>query len=58
LLVVEIFNLIQAFGFWWTLLHDKPSPQPAAAAHYARVDVFVPRYDEPVQVWSPLSRQL
>ncbi|MFC7497522.1 MULTISPECIES: glycosyltransferase family 2 protein [unclassified Nocardioides] len=54
LVAAEIFNLVQALGFWWTLLHDRPPRRPAPIAHYARVDVLIPRYDEPVDVVEPV----
>ena len=53
LLVAELFNLLQALGFWWTLLHDRRRPA-FVLPHYARVDVFVPRYDEPRSVVEPV----
>ena len=58
LLLAETFNIVQAVGFWWTLLNDR---RPTAAAttastlpHYAAVDVYVPRYNEPVEVVEPV----
>jgi cellulose synthase (UDP-forming) len=53
LLIAEVFNLIQAVGFWWTLAKDRVT-QNLATPHYARVDVYVPRYDEPVAVVEPV----
>ncbi|HEY9291668.1 MAG TPA: glycosyltransferase [Microlunatus sp.] len=54
LLAAEFFNVGQAVGFWWTLLHDRPRRSPAPAPHYATVDVFIPRYDEPVEIVEPV----
>lgn len=55
LLAAEAFNLVQAAGFWWTVLHDRgqqqPSPKPMPTS---RVDVLVPRYDEPEDVVGPV----
>lgn len=51
LVAAELFNLVQAAGFWWTCAHQRarpPStPLPGAPVD---VDVFVPVYDEPVDV--------
>ncbi|TIC84413.1 glycosyltransferase [Nocardioides sp. GY 10127] len=54
LLVAEVFNLVQAVGFWWTLLHDRKVRPGAPIAHYMTVDVLVPRYNEPVSVVEPV----
>jgi cellulose synthase (UDP-forming) len=51
LVAAELFNLLQALGFWWTCsvqrgrrpLRRRPDDRP-------EVDVFVPTYDEPVSV--------
>lgn len=56
LLVAEAFNVVQAVGFWWTLCRDRGARVGAAAPlpHYAAVDVYVPRYDEPVDIVEPV----
>jgi len=54
LLAAEFFNVAQAIGFWWTLLYDRPRRRPVPPAHYASVDVFVPRYNEPVEIVEPV----
>ena len=55
LLFAELFNLVQAVGFWWTVTRDHrgtdtppppPSPPPT-------VDVFIPVYDEPLDIVEP-----
>ena len=49
----EGFNLLQAIGFWWTVSRLRarrlPQPRPATVA----VDVFIPTYNEPVEVVEP-----
>jgi cellulose synthase (UDP-forming) len=55
LVVAELFNLGQAAGFWWTCARER-SRRPLAAAGLSappEVDVFVPVYDEPVDVVEP-----
>lgn len=54
LLLAEVFNLIQAVGFWWTLLNDRPARSLPQPPHYTRVDVLVPRYNEPVEIVEPV----
>ena len=54
LVMAELFNLVQALGFWWTLLHDRPAASVPPPPHYARVDVFIPRYNESVDVVEPV----
>jgi len=54
LLLAEFFNVAQALGFWWTMLSDRPRKTPVPAAHYASVDVFIPRYNEPVDIVEPV----
>jgi cellulose synthase (UDP-forming) len=53
----ELFNLIQAVGFWWTISRNRSRPagggkMPAKTP----VDVFVPVYDEPVEIVEPTVR--
>ena len=54
LVAAELFNVVQALGFWWTLLHDRPARRVPAPPPGARVDVLVPRYDEGVDVVGPV----
>lgn len=54
LLAAEFFNVGQALGFWWTLLSDRPRKTAVPAAHFASVDVFIPRYNEPVHIVEPV----
>lgn len=52
LVTVELFNLIQAVGFWWTCSRDRgrrPTPPPFDTA----VDVLIPVYDEPIDIVEP-----
>ncbi len=49
LIAAEIFNLIQAFGFWWTCANERVREPRAPSQRYA-VDVFVPVYKEPVDI--------
>ena len=56
LVAAELFNLVQAAGFWWTTAHQRiraPVRLPAAGAVPERVDVLVPVYGEPVEVVEP-----
>jgi cellulose synthase (UDP-forming) len=54
LVVAELFNLVQAAGFWWTVRRDEPG---AATPHWPgpppRVDVLIPTYNEPLDVVEP-----
>jgi cellulose synthase (UDP-forming) len=55
LVAAELFNLAQAAGFWWTCARER-SRRPSAAhgrTERPEVDVFVPVYDEPVDVVEP-----
>jgi cellulose synthase (UDP-forming) len=54
LVAAEVFNVVQALGFWWTLLHDRRRRGPEPLPHYTSVDVLVPRYDEPASVVGPV----
>ena len=51
LLAAELFNVVQALGFWWTCVlagrRRRPLPPPMGGA---AVDVFIPTYNEPVEV--------
>jgi cellulose synthase (UDP-forming) len=54
LVAAELFNLVQATGFWWTCWHGRdregapPIESPAPA-----VDVLIPVYNEPLEVVGP-----
>lgn len=50
LLAAELFNLVQAIGFWWTCSRAHSRPQPPALPEPPEVDVLIPVYDEPVEV--------
>lgn len=54
LLAAEVFNLVQAFGFWWTLSGRRRATRPGLSLPplpcSTTVDVLVPVYDEPVEV--------
>ncbi len=54
LVAAELFNLIQAAGFWWTVRADRPTTAaPRWVDPIPRVDVFIPTYNEPVDVVEP-----
>ena len=56
LLVAELFNVVQALGFWWTCLagrRHRVRPAPLDRRHLPVVDVFIPTYSEPVDVVEP-----
>lgn len=58
LVVVELFNIVQALGFWLTTAAATRRSRPVASGFAgsltdARVDVFVPVYDEPAEVVGP-----
>ena len=49
----EVFNMVQALGFWWTLGSiRKRTPKPLCQDPVA-VDVFIPVYNEPVEIVEP-----
>ena len=50
LIAAELFNLIQALGFWWTCASERVRERRAADASRVAVDVFVPVYNEPVDI--------
>lgn len=53
LVAAELFNLVQACGFWWTASRDAPR-RPIGPLPLARdVDVLIPVYGEPVEVVEP-----
>ena len=51
LLTAELFNVVQALGFWWTCVFARrsrrPLPPPIGATE---VDVFIPTYNESVDI--------
>jgi cellulose synthase (UDP-forming) len=49
LIAAEIFNMIQAFGFWWTCGSERVR-EPRAPSQRVAVDVYVPVYKEPVDI--------
>ncbi len=54
LVAAELFNLVQAAGFWWTTCNQRDRPAKALPAGVRpRVDVFVPVYGEPVAIVEP-----
>ena len=57
LVVAELFNLVQAVGFWWTVRRDEPRPAPPAWAIERQgrppVDVLIPVYNEPLDIVEP-----
>jgi cellulose synthase (UDP-forming) len=49
LIAAELFNLMQALGFWWTVSHERVRERRAPTQRVA-VDVFIPVYKEPVDI--------
>src|SRR5437868_5161052 len=56
LVSAEGFNLLQALGFWWTISHLKARPVPSTRLRPVAVDVFIPTYNEPVEIVEPTVR--
>jgi cellulose synthase (UDP-forming) len=54
LLCAELFNLTQACGFWWSIVRQRRCHPVHDVPPGTRVDVFVPRYDEPVEIVEPV----
>jgi cellulose synthase (UDP-forming) len=63
LLVAELFNVLQAIGFWWTCVLGPQRRRARAAApdrplrsatRLVDVDVFIPTYSEPVEIVEPV----
>lgn len=54
LVLAEIFNLAQGSCFWWTVWRDRrhPAAKPANGP-LATVDVFIPVYNEPLDIVAP-----
>jgi cellulose synthase (UDP-forming) len=55
LIAAELFNLVQALGFWWTCSSQRRRrpPPPLDGPEPPAVDVFVPVYDEPLAIVEP-----
>ena len=53
LVVAELFNAVQALGFWWTCSGERCRPPLRGAESAPEVDVMIPVYDEPVNVVEP-----
>ena len=55
LVAAELFNLVQAFGFWWTCSQQRGRPplRRRGGGDPAEVDVFIPTYDEPAEIVEP-----
>jgi len=58
LVVAELFNALQALGFWWTCLARRQARSRADTSRVdvsrVTVDVFIPTYNEPVEVVAPV----
>jgi cellulose synthase (UDP-forming) len=50
LVAAELFNLVQAFGFWWTCFNARSRRRAPELASVPQVDVLIPVYDEPVEI--------
>jgi cellulose synthase/poly-beta-1,6-N-acetylglucosamine synthase-like glycosyltransferase len=53
LVLAELFNLVQACGFWWTATRPRVRECPAPLPGNVSVDVFIPVYGEPLDVVQP-----
>jgi len=54
LVTVELFNLVQAAGFWWTVRSRPATPTPfSRPMPKPRVDVLVPTFNEPIDIVEP-----
>ena len=54
LIVAEVFNFLQAGFFWWTSLRAPGTAPPVIAPPPgAEVDVFIPVYNEPLEIVTP-----
>jgi cellulose synthase (UDP-forming) len=56
LLLAELFNVLQAVGFWWTCsrrTHRRHCPPPQVGWS---VDLLIPVYNEPVEIVEPVIR--
>ncbi len=48
-IAAELFNLMQALGFWWTVSHERVREKRPPTTRQA-VDVFIPVYKEPADI--------
>jgi len=53
LIAAEGFNLVQAAGFWWTVSRIRHHPAATAVPNGVSVDVFIPTYNEPIEIVEP-----
>ncbi|MBW3615317.1 MAG: glycosyltransferase [Actinobacteria bacterium] len=53
LVTAEVFNMVQAVGFWWTLGSIRRRVPKPPCTEPLTVDVFIPVYGEPVEVVEP-----
>jgi cellulose synthase (UDP-forming) len=55
LIAAEVFNVVQAAGFWWTCSRMRARPELALedGGDPPEVDVLIPTYDEPVSIVEP-----
>jgi cellulose synthase (UDP-forming) len=55
LVIAEVFNLVQAAGFWWTCRQGRDRPARTLVPGHApgAVDVLVPVYNEPLEIVTP-----
>ena len=53
LILAEVFNLVQGGSFWWTVWNDRKHPATAPLLPPPTVDVFIPVYNEPLDVVAP-----
>ncbi|MGH9045740.1 MAG: glycosyltransferase family 2 protein [Acidimicrobiales bacterium] len=53
LVTAELFNLVQAAGFWWTCRKGRDRGRAPVIEHRKAVDVFIPVYTEPLEVVGP-----
>jgi cellulose synthase (UDP-forming) len=49
LIAAELFNLMQALGFWWTVSNERVREKRAPSTRLS-VDVFIPVYKEPPEI--------
>ncbi len=53
LVTAELFNLVQAAGFWWTCKRGRNRPEAPDLDGVPVVDVLIPVYTEPIEVVGP-----
>ena len=56
LIGAELFNMVQAVGFWWTVSRIKARRPQSKLPPPAAVDVFIPTYNEPIEIVEPTVR--